>query len=717
MTVSGVSGGNSLRRKPMGTGRRLQATVAVLAVVMLFASVLAIAQRSDFLESVAQVPTRDLVNPADTITSAEAALLEQLARVGDGITLEGTEGSGGSIDGRFMLAGPAFETDSGASFSVVTTSWMGEQFARATEPVLDGDRVLYERDGVTEWWVSNGRGYEQGWTVDAPPADGSTNLTLDVVFEGAATTQLSPTTIELILGDGSRAWYRNLHAFDAEGTVLPAFMTTSGSQITISVDAEGAVYPVTIDPILSQDQTLIPPDSSTGDGFGEAIATDGNLMIVSVRGADRNVADQGRVEVYEWNGTDYDFVDELIGPLAEDTDFGWDVDINETAGHAVVGAPGDDTNGTDAGAAHIFVDNNDGTWGFKQTVYQCDPTAGQCGETAPGGFDGGGFGTGVAISDQNSVLVGAPGADSGAGTAAVYDPVGAGSAWVTSTDRSIVDGGLAAGDAWGTSVDIVAVDGGDQYAAIGGAVVFGNLNPVIPNDTGFGHSVAFDEATDRVIVGSPFDDGAGNPEPGLVEVFQYLTATNSIEDLGGGVGADALAQPTDWPTATGNDNYGFSVAAAPSGNYVAGSPGWVQASPRRSPDAGRVTTAGPGLASAFTTVQVINASAHDKLGFAVAISGNRMAASAIGDDERQSQNGLVYTYERANENASWTLDQLIVDPTPTDDAKPFGHSLDMEGDFLAIGSPGGDGQVDVFELIGGVWTRIDRHASGAGKHR
>ena len=376
-TVSGVSGGQGLRRKPLGTAKRLQTTVAVLAVVMLFASLLAVAQRSDFLESVADAPTRDLVNPADTLTSAEAALLEQLARVGDGITLEGANGETASLDGRFMLAGPAFETDNGSSFSVVTSSWMGAEITSPAEPVLEGDRVVYAHDGLTEWWVRNGRGYEQGWTVDAPPADGSTDLTLDIVFEGAATTQLSPTTVELILGDGSRAWYRNLHAFDAEGTPLPAYLTTQGSQVTVTVEADGAVYPVTIDPVIDADQEINAPATAVGDRFGAVIATADSLMVVGLPNADRDSgadqgADRGRVELFGWTGAAWQLLDTADYPGTGSAQFGFSVDIVSDS-VVVVGAPGDDANGTDSGAVFIYNVAGGDTLALEQTVYKCSP--------------------------------------------------------------------------------------------------------------------------------------------------------------------------------------------------------------------------------------------------------------------------------------------------------------------------------------------------------
>ncbi len=514
--VSGVSGGQGLRRKPLSTAKRLQTTVAVLAVVMLFASLLAVVQRGDYLESVAEAPTRDLVNPADTLTSAEAALLEQLARVGDGITLEGANGETTSLDGRFMLAGAAFETDSGSSFSVVTSSWMGAEITSAAEPVLEGDRIVYAHDGLTEWWVRNGRGYEQGWTVDAPPADGSTDLTLDIIFEGAATTQLSPTTVELILGDGTRAWYRNLHAFDAEGTPLPAYLTTQGSQVTVTVEAEGAVYPVTIDPIIDADQEINAPATAVGDRFGAVIATADSLMVVGLPNADRDSgadqgADRGRVELFGWTGATWQLLDTADYPGTGSAQFGFSVDIVSDS-VVVVGAPGDDANGTDSGAVFIYNVAGGDTLALEQTVYKCDPAGGTCDGTATGGFGGEWFGFDVGISANKHLVVGAPGVDlSTPGEAFVFTP--------TIGQYALPAGGELA-----------------QLATIG-------------NGDRFGEAVDITESDELVLVGAPGNDEGGATDTGEAWLFNLAAADTY-----------ALAAREVGPSFTNDYQYGAAVA-------------------------------------------------------------------------------------------------------------------------------------------------------------
>ncbi len=790
LSVAGPTGPSPQVAVPTrGPSSMLIAAVAILAMV---ASVLGV-QPPTVLESIGEaLPSRSITEPSP----ADVAALEQLATVGEGVVLPGATAS---LDGRFMLAGPVFEADSARTFAVATSTIQGETVA-AVEPVLSGDTVTYTRGDVTEWWVRDGRAHEQGWTFASAPADGATTLTVGVEFAGASPLLIDDSTVQLLLADGSTAWYRNLVAFDADGVDLPAVMTVDGSTVRIEVDAAGATYPVTIDPIIDADQDIRQPSHTTGDLFGEAVATDGSLLVVSARGADQQGPDEGLASLFEWNGADWDRITGLGNTRDVNIDFAWDVDVNETAQIAVVGAPGDDENGVDAGAVFVYApDPGDGLWRLQQILYECNAGGGTCGDAAQGGFDGSEFGKSVAVADSGRIVVGAPGAEGGEGRGYVYEPGASfgdpwlredgdvltaaavatpqtvdrlgesidissdgtyvitgspGDPFVAASDSGsvqlhVLDGAAwkaidqdqgpsgAVGQEFGSAVSIDQASNGDWIVVAGrpfrsredqgdsgtggvrvyrltgapgaeqlATVGLGDITAPIADD-GMGFSVAFDGESDQVIVGAPFESGGGNPERGIVRVYQYDAVEVSMDNGGAGASAAELDLPTAWPTAAGLDRYGFGVAAGPPGvdeTYVAGSPGFVRNDQRRSPSSGRITTTGPNFASLFTTKQTSTAAAFDLFGYSVAISGNRMAVGATGDDQDQPLNGLVYTYERASATDPWTLDQLIVDPTETDDAKPFGASIDLEGNYLAIGSPGGAGGVAVYEHNGTSWS-------------
>ena len=121
--------------------------------------------------------------------------------------------------------------------------------------------------GIQEWWRGSPYGIQQSWEIaEAPGGKGALSIVLDV--EAA-----------LVEADGSRIWLdsggdsvwilRNLHAWDAEKTVLDAWFEVEDSRIVIRVDDADATYPVTIDPWYSSYGTEIRHESSgTSDPEG-----------------------------------------------------------------------------------------------------------------------------------------------------------------------------------------------------------------------------------------------------------------------------------------------------------------------------------------------------------------------------------------------------------------------------------------------------------------
>ena len=69
-------------------------------------------------------------------------------------------------------------------------------------------------------------------------------------------------------GTGAGLRYDKLHAFDTTGREIEARMKLTGDQVRIEVADEGAIYPVTIDPTLTQQQKLEASDAGAADQFG-----------------------------------------------------------------------------------------------------------------------------------------------------------------------------------------------------------------------------------------------------------------------------------------------------------------------------------------------------------------------------------------------------------------------------------------------------------------
>ncbi|MGB6048950.1 MAG: FG-GAP-like repeat-containing protein [Flavobacteriales bacterium] len=70
--------------------------------------------------------------------------------------------------------------------------------------------------------------------------------------------------------------YNGLHVWDATGRTLGSKMELRGDQLVLSVQDEHAIYPVTIDPVSST-ADLVLPGSQTGENFGYSVATAGDV--------------------------------------------------------------------------------------------------------------------------------------------------------------------------------------------------------------------------------------------------------------------------------------------------------------------------------------------------------------------------------------------------------------------------------------------------------
>ena len=103
--------------------------------------------------------------------------------------------------------------------------------------------------------------------------------------------------------------------------------------------------------------------------------------------------------------------------------------------------------------------------------------------------------------------------------------------------------------------------------------------------------------------------------------------------------------------------------------------------------------------------------AHDRFGWSVCVSGDRLVAAAAEHDHVGDYSGSVYVF-RYN-GASWTEEvELIGSDTHAQDL--FGFSVGLYGDFLAVGArdadpaANGSGAVYVFQRLGTGWTEMSK---------
>lgn len=321
------------------------------------------------------------------------------------------------------------------------------------------NRVNIQRGSLTEWYVNGPLGLEHGFTLESPPVTSVAGepivLTMRqrgtraaFVADDGRSLRITPT------GSNSVLHYGGLVAYDARGVEMPAhMMVNEAGVVRIEVDDRGALYPLTIDPLIQHTKLIAPTptaldymgssvdmsadtvvvgvpgynsatgavfvftrtvgswqvsitpaailtatDGASGDELGTSVAISGNRIVA---GAPYHNVSAGAAYVFERPGSDWAVATEkkLTAPGGAANDFfGEAVDISGNV--IVVGAYGYDIAGppaaADAGAAYAFV--NAGTWSVGTLLLSEAPEA------------SGAFGDSVAVDTNitNIIVVGAP---------------------------------------------------------------------------------------------------------------------------------------------------------------------------------------------------------------------------------------------------------------------------------------------------------------------
>jgi hypothetical protein len=226
---------------------------------------------------------------------------------------------------------------------------------------------------VTEWWVSRDGGLEHGWTLYGPALGDveileielRTGEVLSVDADGSGAT-LSGSTGEL--------WrYEDLVAWDADGRSVEARLESSGLGLSIRIESAGARWPVVVDPVLTLltdvEDRLTASDGDSGDYLGYSVSGAGDLdgdgygdLVVGVFGDDDDGGNSGSAYVFYGTASGIDSAreDKLTASDGDNGDsFGYSVsgagDLDgDGYDDLVVGASGDEENGTSSGSAYVY---------------------------------------------------------------------------------------------------------------------------------------------------------------------------------------------------------------------------------------------------------------------------------------------------------------------------------------------------------------------------
>ena len=267
----------------------------------------------------------------------------------------------------------------------------------------EANRLSYARPGIEEWYLTDERGIEQGFTIDARPA-GAGDLRVEMRLPSRLEVELDADGLGASFMDGSGELalrYAGLAAWDAEGRALDAklAMGEAAQRLAIVVDNAGAAYPVTIDPLFDPpdlELKLTASDGQASDLFGNSVAISGDTAIVGVPFEDEKGNAAGAAYIFERNEGGADNWGEVTKLTASDAQgldqFGRPVSISGDT--AIVGAREEDEKGSNAGAAYIFERDEGGAdnWGEVTKLTASDAQA----------FDR--FGLGVSISGDTAIV-------------------------------------------------------------------------------------------------------------------------------------------------------------------------------------------------------------------------------------------------------------------------------------------------------------------------
>ena len=164
----------------------------------------------------------------------------------------------------------------------------------------------------------------------------------------------------------------------------------------------------------SHQKELFHPNLAANDFFGRSVSIsgDGLYALIGVAYDDTGASGAGSAQVYVRTGTSWAWQAELVHPTpAANDEFGYSVSISADGLYALIGAYRDDTGGSNAGSAQVYVRTGT-SWAWQTELVHPTPAAGDF------------FGYSVSISgDGVYALVGVHLDDTGAtntGSAQVY---------------------------------------------------------------------------------------------------------------------------------------------------------------------------------------------------------------------------------------------------------------------------------------------------------
>jgi hypothetical protein len=499
----------------------------------------------------------------------------------------------------------------------------------ANEPTLaaKGEKVTYAwAASLTEWYINDWRGIEQGFELAEAPSGTRGSLVLEIALDTNLTPSRSSDGLALAFNQAGQAVlrYANLLVSDAAGRSLPARLELANANtIRLIVDDSTAQYPITIDPLIASLQAnTLAPDGAAFDRLGGSVALDGDTLVIGAAQADVGMnLDQGAVYIFQRDAANsWSLVRKLTAPDGAAYDeFGASLALSGDT--LLVGAP---CANTCRGTVYVFSRNEGGNnqWGQSARLAAADGAAYER------------FGASVAL-DGITALVGVPMQADARGAAYIFSFVN--NTW-SQTNKLLASDGMP-GDHLGIAV---ALDGG--LALIG---------------------------ADGAENGDDYDQGAA-----------YLFA----RDQGG---AGQWGEIRKLLASDGAANDGFGSAVAISGDYAACAATGAKIGNRNDQGAAWLFASNEGGPDTWGELRKFTANdgrADDGFGSTLILSGDILAIGApLADVDNHKDQGAAYVYTR-NEGGSnaWGL-SVKINAANGAAGDMFARSLAISGDTLSAG--------------------------------
>ncbi len=459
---------------------------------------------------------------------------------------------------------------------------------------------------------------------------------------------------------------------DGNTAIVGALEDTGGT------DAGAAYIFIRTGSAWTQEAKIQSSDIQAGDNFGYSvsISSDGNTAIVGAYG--EGTGDGGAAYIFTRSGSTWTQQAKIQSSVIEaDDNFGGSVSISSDGNTAVVGANGEDTGGSNAGAAYIFI-RTGSAWTQQAKIQALDKEA----DDSFGSYLLLGDGSSVSISgDGNTVIVAAQLEDTGGqSTGAVYIFTRVGSAWTQQAKLQALD--KQTSDNFGSSVSITsdgntaivgarfedtgAINAGAAYIFTRSGSIWSQQAKIQASDTGsddvFGGSVSISSDGNTVIMGSMWES-TGGLRTGAAYIF---TRTGSTWSQQGKI------QASDKESV---DYFGSSVSISGNGDHVI--VGSVL------DNVGDITAAGSvytfNRSAIDTHILPLDISENCYFGWSVGISGDYIIAGS-----KQHLN-YAYIFRRTGTNTWDSGTKIEVSGAAAGDG--FGRSVDICGDYAIIGAP------------------------------